>query len=112
MAWVVATCPITLTSSWRRRSSSASTSSGPGKPTPGVVDQPIQPAAGKAARDLVDGRVDRGGQRDVEDDDAQAPRRAGEGGRVRGVLDARENVDGRRRRGAARSPPRFRWRRR
>ena len=64
----------------------------PGKADARVVDQSIQPAAGKVARDLVDGRVDRGGQRDVEDDDAQAPRRAGEGGRVRDVLDAREHV--------------------
>ena len=45
----------------------------PGKADARVVDQSVQPAAGEVARDLVDGRVDRGGQRYVEDDDAKAP---------------------------------------
>ena len=44
IARVTAICPKTLTSNWRRRSSSVSTSSGPPMPMPGVVDERVEAA--------------------------------------------------------------------
>ena len=46
-AWVTATCPIRLTSIWRRKSSMGRASSGPGIATPALLTSPARrPAAG------------------------------------------------------------------
>ena len=49
-AWVTATWPTTLTSSWRRSSSRLDALDRAGDDDAGVVDEPVEPPAGGLAR--------------------------------------------------------------
>ena len=49
IAWVTATWAVRLTSSWRRKSSIGSVSSGPGTAMPALLTRPSRPLPGLAS---------------------------------------------------------------
>ena len=70
-AWVTATCPNRLTSSWARKSSIGWNSSGPGFTIPALFTRPAMPRSPTACGDRLGGRRDHPGVGDVDEERRQ-----------------------------------------